>query len=117
MMDLLQTITQPYLRTNLPPLQIGEKVEVLTKIFDQKEPDKAKLISFAGTIISQKRPKQISYNFTVLKESNKVIIKQTFFYHSPSIAEIKKLGKVNQKVRRAKLYFLARELAAKKAKE
>lgn len=116
-MDLLQEITKPYLRNDLPSLQIGEKIEVITKIFDKDNKEKFRLSSFKGIIVSRKRPKQISYNFSVLKESNKLTIKQTFFYHSSLIAEIKKLGMVNQKVRRAKLYFLERKLAAKKAGE
>src|SRR3954452_2845842 len=116
-MDLLQEITKPYLRNDLPSLQIGEKIEVITKIFDKDNKEKFRLSSFKGIIVSQKRPKQISYNFAVLKESNKLTIKQTFFYHFSLIAEIKKLGMINQKVRRAKLSFLERKLAAKKAGE
>ncbi|CAJ0747030.1 12934_t:CDS:2 [Entrophospora sp. SA101] len=115
--NLLNQITKPYLRNDLLPLQVGEKVEVITKIQDKGNKEKYKLSSFKGIIIAQKRKKQISYNFTVLHESNKLTIKQIFFYHSPLIAEIKKLGKINQKVRRAKLYFLERKLAARKAGE
>lgn len=110
-MDLLQEITKPYLRNDLPSLRIGEKVKVIMKVPDKRP------FSFEGIIISQKRPKQISYNFTVLKESNKLVIKQIFFYHSSLIIDIKKIGMVNQKIRRAKLNFLERNLAAKKAGE
>jgi ribosomal protein L19 len=117
-MDLLQEIIKPYLRNDLPPLKTGEKIEVVTKIFDKNnEKEEYKLSAFRGVIISQKRPKQISYNFAVLKESKKLVVKQTFFYHSPLIASIKKMGVADQKVRRAKLYFLERKLAAKKAGE
>lgn len=115
--NLLSQITQPYLRNDLLSLNVGEKVEVITKIQDKANKEKYKLSSFKGIIIAQKRKKQISYNFTVLHESNKLTIKQIFFYHSPLIAGIKKLGKINQKVRRAKLYFLERKLAARKAGE
>ena len=115
--NLLEKITKSYLRDDLPSLQIGEKVEVVTKIQDKENKEKFKLSSFKGIIIAQRRKKQISYNFTVLHESNKLTIKQTFFYHSPLIAEIKKMGKINQKVRRAKLYFLERKLSSRKAGE
>src|SRR4051812_49614724 len=98
-MDLLQEITKPYLRNDLPSLQIGEKIEVITKIFDKENKEKFRLSSFRGIIISQKRPKQISYNFTVLKESSKLVIKQIFFYHSSLIVDIKKMGMVNRKVK------------------
>lgn len=110
-MDLLQEITKPYLRNDLPPLKIGEKVKVIMKVSDKR------LSSFEGIIISKKRPKQISYNFTVIKESSKLVIKQIFYYHSSLIVDIKKMGMVNRKVKRAKLNFLERNLAAKKAGE
>jgi len=114
---LLKQITKSYLRDDLPPLQVGEKVEVITKIQNKENKEKFKLSSFKGIIIAQRRKKQISYNFTILHESSKLVIKQTFFYHSRLIAEIKKMGKINQKVRRAKLYFLERKLASRKAGE
>jgi len=118
-MDLLQKIIKPYLRNDLPSLQTGEKVEVVTKIkvFDKDSKEEYKPFSFRGTIISQKRPKKITHSFTVLKESSKLVIRQSFFYHSPLIVKIKKMGMINQKIRRAKLYFLERKLAAKKSGE
>src|SRR5436190_21753961 len=100
-MDLIQEITKPYLRSDLPSLRTGEKVEIVTKVFDKDKKEEYKLSTFKGIIISQKRPKRISYNFTVLKESSKLVIRQTFFYHSPSIVKIKKMGMINQKIRRA----------------
>ena len=81
-MDLLQEITKPYLRNDLPSLRTGEEIEVVTKVFNKDNKKEYKLSAFRGTIISRKRPKQISYNFVVLRESTKLIIKQTFFYHS-----------------------------------
>lgn len=115
--NLLSQITKPYLRNDLPTLNVGEKIEVISKIFDKKDKEKYKLSSFRGIVISQKKKQQLNYNFTVLHESNKLILKQIFFYHLSLIVEIKKLGQINQKVRRAKLYFLERKLAAKKAGE
>ncbi|CAI2183917.1 15974_t:CDS:1 [Funneliformis geosporum] len=114
-MDLMQEITKPYLRKDFLSLQVGEKIKVTTKVFDKGNKEKYRISNFEGIIISQKRPKQINYNFAVLKEGSKLVIKQTFFYHSPSIINIKKMGMINQKVRQAKLYFLERELAAKKS--
>lgn len=124
-MDTLSQLSKQYFRTDLPPLQIGDKVEITTKHFNQNEPEKkdtstppkTRLIHFKGTIIAQRNCRQISYTFAVLKESNKVVIRSVFSYHSPLIVSIKKLGKINQKVRRAKLYYLERELAKKKDNE
>lgn len=113
-MNVIQEITKPYLRNDLAPVKVGEKVEVLVKIFEKGNKEKYKLASFKGIVISVKRRKQISCVFAVLRESNKVNIKQVFFYHSPLIAKIKKLGQINRKIRRAKLFYLERELNAKK---
>src|SRR5437763_10604057 len=116
-MDLLQEITKPYLRNDLPSLRTGEEIEVVTKVFNKDNKKEYKLSAFRGTIISRKRPKQISYNFTVFKESKKLVVEQIFFYHSSLIVSIRKIGMTNKKVRRAKLYFLERKSIAKKTGE
>ena len=122
-MDTIRDIIKQYFRTDLPPLQVGDKVEVTTKNFNPNEKNKDdgkpkyRLTHFKGTVISQKNSHQISYTFSVLKDSkgnDKAAITSIFSYHSPLIVDTKKLGKINQKVRRAKLYFLERELAKKK---
>jgi len=124
-MNLLQEIAKPYLRNDLPSLQVGEKVKVfigrLPKNDDKKE---YKFSSFSGIIIKQRRKNQLNYAFTVLNGDNKMVIKQIFFYHSPLIVKIEKLGKIkltkkkrSRKIRRANLSFLERELAAKKTSE
>jgi len=122
---ILHDITKQYFRTDLPPLQIGDKIEVTAKHFNQNEKNKDgkqkyRLTHFKGIVIAQKNPHQISYTFSVLKEgkgSDKVAIRSVFSYHSPLIISIKKLGEINKKVRRAKLYYLERELAKKKENE
>jgi ribosomal protein L19 len=116
-MNLLSEITKQYFRTDLPLLQVGDKVEVITKNIDPREKDKYRLTHFKGTVIAQKNPKQISYTFSVLKESSKVVISSVFSYHSPLMVSIKKLGRINRKIRRAKLYYWERELARKKDNE
>ena len=125
-MDTTRDITKQYFRTDLPSLQVGDKIEVTTKHFNPNEKNKddgkpkCRLTHFKGTVIAQKNPHQISYTFSVLKDSkgsDKVAIRSIFTYHSPLIASIKKLGKINQKVRRAKLYYLERVMAKKKGNE
>src|SRR4051812_47506230 len=117
-MDTISNISKQYFRTDLPSLQVGDKVEITTKYLNQnqngkeKKDDSAKqkirLTHFKGIVIAQKNCGQISYNFSVLKESSKLVIRSVFSYHSPLIVSIKKIGKINQKVRRAKLYYLER---------
>lgn len=116
-MNNLHDITKQYFRTDLPELKVGDKIEVVTKNFNKNEKDKYRLTHFKGTVIGQKNEKQISYTFSVLKESSKVVIKSVFSYHSPLIVSIKKSGRINQKIRRAKLNYLERELAEKKDNE
>ncbi|WNE40942.1 MAG: 50S ribosomal protein L19 [Mycoplasmataceae bacterium] len=125
-MNIICDITKQYLRADLPNLEIGDKIEVVTKHINpnekvkKNEKEKIRLTHFKGTVIAQSNPKQISYTFSVLKDnkgSDKVAIRSIFSYHSPFIISIKKLGKTNQKVRRAKLYYLERELAKKKDNE
>jgi large subunit ribosomal protein L19 len=112
---LIKQVTESQLRSDLPNIEVGENIEVISKLFDNKNKDKFKLISFKGTVIACNRRNLISYNFSVVKESNKAIIKKIFFFHSPLITEIKKTGRIKN-VRRAKLFYLERMLSDKKSK-
>ncbi|CAH1755786.1 15094_t:CDS:10 [Entrophospora sp. SA101] len=68
-MDTIQEINKEYFRTDLPQLEVGDKVEIITKNFKKSEKDKYRLTHFKGTVIAQKNKQRISYNFSVLKES------------------------------------------------
>ncbi|MCE8164080.1 MAG: 50S ribosomal protein L19 [Candidatus Moeniiplasma glomeromycotorum] len=123
-MDTIHNITKQYFRTDLPSLEIGDKIEVIIKNSSPsekgkkgEEKEKYRLTHFKGTVIAQKNQGQISYTFSVLKESSKVAIRSIFSYHSPLIVSIKKIGVINQKVQQAKLNHLERELSAKKDNE
>ena len=124
-MDTTSNTTKQYLRTDLPPLQVGDKVEITTKNFNPNEKNeddgkqKHRLTRFKGTVIAQKNPHQISYTFSVLRDSkgvDKVAIKGVFSYHSPLIVSIKKVPRsvYYKRPRRAKLNYLERELARMK---
>lgn len=112
---LIKEVTQYQLREDLQSVETGDQVEVITKLFDKKDKEKFKLTTFKGTVIACRRKNLISRNFTVIKESNKLIVKKIFFFNSPLISEIKKVGKI-KKVRRAKLFYLERMLSDKKSK-
>jgi len=127
-MDTLSQICKRYFRTDLPVLQVGDKVEITLKQFNLNEQKnkkdsvspRSRLTHFKGTVIAQKNQGQISHTFSVLKDSkgsDKLAISSVFSYHSPFILSIKKAGKILGKVRRAKLYYLERELAKKKDNE
>ncbi|CAG8757903.1 9542_t:CDS:1, partial [Racocetra fulgida] len=74
-MDAIRDITKEYFRTDLPSLQVGDKVEITTKNFNKNEKSskdekpKYRLTHFKGTVIARKNPGQIGYTFSVLKDS------------------------------------------------
>lgn len=108
-MDIIQSITQEQLRSDLPMLNIGDTVKVYVKV---KEGNKERVQMFEGTIISKKHG-GIQESFTVRRISYGVGVERTFPVHSPIIDRIEKVR--GGKVRRAKLYYL-RDRVGKAAK-
>ena len=108
-MDILKSITQDQLRSDLPELNIGDTVKLYVKV---KEGAKERIQMFEGTIISKKHG-GISETFTVRRVSYGVGVERTFPVNSPMIDRIEKVR--GGKVRRAKLYYL-RDRVGKAAK-
>ena len=108
-MDILRSITQDQLRSDLPELNIGDTVKLYVKV---KEGAKERIQMFEGTIISKKHG-GIQETFTVRRVSYGVGVERTFPVHSPIIDRIEKVR--SGKVRRAKLYYL-RDRVGKAAK-
>ena len=108
-MNLLQSVQNTQLRTDLPPFRPGDTVRVYVKI---KEGDKYRIQVFEGVVVALKR-NQASSTFTVRKVSFGYGVERIFLLHSPIIEklEIVKSGKV----RRARLYYL-RERRGKSAR-
>jgi len=108
-MNLLQSVQNTQLRTDLPPFRPGDTVRVYVKI---KEGDKYRIKVFEGVVVALKR-NQASSTFTVRKVSFGYGVERIFPLHSPIIEklEIVKSGKV----RRARLYYL-RERRGKSAR-
>ena len=99
-MDILKSITQDQLRSDLPELNIGDTVKLYVKV---KEGAKERIQMFEGTIISKKHG-GISETFTVRRVAYGVGVERTFPVNSPKIAKIDVVRR--GKVRRAKLYYL-----------
>jgi large subunit ribosomal protein L19 len=99
-MDLLRSVDNSQIRTDLPRFRPGDTVRVHVKI---KEGDKYRVQVFEGVVIAQKN-NGISSTFTVRKVSFGYGIERIFPLHSPIIEklEVMKSGKV----RRARLYYL-----------
>ena len=99
-MNIIESLTQNQLRTDLPEFNIGDTIKVHVKI---KEGDKERIQVFEGTVIAKKHG-GIQQTFTVRRLSYGVGVERTFPVNSPKIDKIDVVRR--GKVRRAKLYYL-----------
>ena len=108
-MDIIQSINQESLKTDIPEFNVGDTVKVFVKVV---EGNKERLQAFEGIVIAF-RGGSISETMTVRKISNGVGVERTFPMHSPKIDHIDIIR--HGKVKRAKLYYL-RQRSGKAAK-
>ena len=109
MNEIIRSIEQKQLRTDLPKISIGDTVRVWVKVV---EGSRERLQAFEGTVMA-KRNGGIRETFTVRRVSYGIGVERTFPLHSPRVDHIEVIRR--GKVRRAKLYFL-RSLQGKAAK-
>jgi len=108
-MEILETIAQEGLRTDIPRFDAGDTVKVMVRV---REGDKTRLQAFEGVVIARKGG-GISETFTVRKVSAGVGVERIFPLHSPAFASLEVVRR--GRVRRAKLYYL-RKLSGKAAR-
>ncbi|MFB0921297.1 MAG: 50S ribosomal protein L19 [Oscillospiraceae bacterium] len=108
-MDLVKTLSQQYMKSELPEMNVGDTVRVVVRV---KEGNRERTQAFDGTIIARKHG-GISETITVRRISYNVGCEKVFPVHSPTIVSVETIRK--GKVRRAKLYYL-RDRVGKKAK-
>ncbi|MBQ1642012.1 MAG: 50S ribosomal protein L19 [Oscillospiraceae bacterium] len=108
-MDLVQVLSEQYMKPELPEMNVGDTVRVDVKV---KEGNRERIQAFEGTIIAKKHG-GINETITVRRISYGVGCEKVFPVHSPSIAAVTTVRK--GKVRRAKLYYL-RDRVGKAAK-
>ena len=108
-MDLVQVLSEQYMKPELPEMNVGDTVRVDVKV---KEGNRERIQAFEGTIIVKKHG-GINETITVRSISYGVGCEKVFPVHSPSIAAVTTVRK--GKVRRAKLYYL-RDRVGKAAK-
>ena len=108
-MDLVQVLSEQYMKPELPEMNVGDTVRVDVKV---KEGNRERIQAFEGTIIAKKHG-GINETITVRRISYGVGCEKVFHVHSPSIAAVTTVRK--GKVRRAKLYYL-RDRVGKAAK-
>ena len=108
-MDLVKILSDKYMKSELPEMNVGDTVRVLVRV---KEGNRERTQAFEGTIIAKKHG-GINETITVRRISYGVGCEKVFPVHSPSIVSVNTVRK--GKVRRAKLYYL-RDRVGKSAK-
>jgi large subunit ribosomal protein L19 len=108
-MNVLEAVTQSYLREDVPEINVGDTVKVHIKIV---EGSRERIQVFEGFVL-KKQGGGIGETFTVRRIASGVGVEKTFPVHSPKVdkIEIVKHGFV----RRAKLNFM-RQRTGKSAK-
>jgi large subunit ribosomal protein L19 len=109
MSEIIRSIEQAQLRTDLPSFEVGDTVRVQVKVV---EGTRERLQAFEGVVIA-KRNGSNRETFTVRRVSYGVGVERTFPLHSPRVDSVTVVRR--GKVRRAKLYYL-RNLQGKAAK-
>ena len=107
-----QTILKHHYKQNIPTLQSGQVVRVSEKIV---EGNRERVQVFEGLVIAVKHGNGLNGTFTVRKMAlGRFGVEKVFLLHQPSIQKIEILRQ--EKVRRAKLYFM-RDKVNKKMKK
>ena len=109
MSEIIRSIEQAQLRTDLPAFNVGDTLRVFVKVV---EGSRERLQAFEGTVIA-KRNGSSRETFTVRRVSYGIGVERTFPLHSPRVDHIEVIRR--GKVRRAKLYYLL-DLQGKAAK-
>ena len=111
-MNVLDSVVQDYLKTDIPAFNVGDTVKVHFKIIEGKT---ERIQVYEGLVICFKNS-GIRRTFTVRKNSYGVGVERVFPLHSPRIAKIERVRP--GKVRRAKLYYIRGKVGkAAKVKE
>ena len=97
---LLQAVEQPHLKKDAPQFEVGDTVDVATRIV---EGDKERIQVFSGTV-SMRKGAGITATFTVRRIVNNEGVERIFPLHSPFIASV--TVKRSGERRRAKLFYL-----------
>ena len=100
MADLIKTLTEQYMKPEVPTINVGDTVRVTVRV---REGSRERNQAFEGTVIAKKHG-GINETFTVRRISYNVGCEKVFPVHSPTIVSVDTVR--NGKVRRAKLYYL-----------
>ena len=109
MNDIIKSIEEAQLKSDITPFSVGDTVKVYAKV---KEGNRERTQVFEGTVIKRQNGSNPE-TFTVRKSSNGIGVEKTWPLHSPIVEKIEVTRR--GKVRRAKLFYL-RDRVGKKAK-
>lgn len=108
-MNVLDSVVQDYLKTDIPAFNVGDTVKVHVKI---KEGNRERIQIFEGFVLKRQNG-GIGETFTVRRIASGVGVEKTFPLHSPLVEKIEVVRR--GKVRRARLHYM-RERTGKSAK-
>ena len=108
-MDVLSSVVQDYIKTDVPAFNVGDTVKVHVKI---KEGNRERIQIFEGFVL-KKQNGGIGETFTVRRIASGVGVEKTFPVHSPLVEKIEVVRR--GKVRRARLHYM-RQRTGKSAK-
>ncbi|MBO7403298.1 MAG: 50S ribosomal protein L19 [Lachnospiraceae bacterium] len=113
MNDIIKSIEQEQLKSNVPEFNVGDTVRVYARV---KEGNKERTQVYEGIVLKRQNG-GIKETFTVRKVSNGVGVEKTWPLHSPVVQNIEVIRR--GKARRAKLTYLRNRTgkAATKVKE
>jgi len=98
--QLIEQVQNPFLKKNLPRIQIGDSLKIGVKII---EGNKERTQFYEGTIIAKKNF-SISLAITVRKALQSTGVERILLLHSPKVDTLTILK--SSKVCRSKLYYL-----------
>ena len=99
-MDVLSSVVQDYLKTDIPAFNVGDTVKVHVKI---KEGNRERIQIFEGFVLKRQNG-GIGETFTVRRIASGVGVEKTFPIHSPQVEKIEVVKR--GKVRRARLHYM-----------
>ena len=108
-MDVLSSVTNEYMKSDIPAFNVGDTVKVHVKI---KEGNRERIQIFEGFVL-KRQGGGIGETFTVRRIASGVGVEKTFPIHSPIVEKIEVVRR--GRVRRARLHYM-RQRTGKSAK-
>ena len=108
-MDVLSSVTNEYMKSDIPAFNVGDTVKVHVKI---KEGNRERIQIFEGFVL-KRQGGGIGETFIVRRIASGVGVEKTFPIHSPLVEKIEVVRR--GRVRRARLHYM-RQRTGKSAK-